>query len=346
MSTKKVPKSSSNFYCEKCDYNTCRKSQWDRHCMTTKHKTITVCNDCSKEYSCKLCNKIYKSRYGLWYHSKLCKETSCRGMPDVRRTVGSPKFAEGRSPDANNSMSSEGEDLQQLAGENSINSIVMNILKENQEFKTLLLDQQRELREREKENNEFKMLFIEQQKEMMNKMVEISQKSSTIINNSNTFNLNIFLNETCKDAMNIQEFIDNMNIGFQDLLRIGDEGFVIGVSDLILSRLRDLDVTKRPIHCTDIKRETMYIKENDAWDKDDPENTKLKNVIKTIENKNYNRLKEWCNENPDSHVNNSPNNLLRDKIYMQTLMGDEKTREKVIKNVAKYVVVDKKDSQK
>jgi hypothetical protein len=221
--------------------------------------------------------------------------------------------------------------------------IIIKIIEENQEFKNLLLEQNKQVLELQKENKELQ----KEQNNLMNKMVEISQKPATIINNSNTntFNLSIFLNETCKDAMNIQEFIDNMNIGFQDLLRIGDEGFVIGVSDMILSRLRDLDVTKRPIHCTDIKRETMYIKDNDIWDKDDQKNTKFKNVIKTIENKNYSSLKEWCNENPDSHVNNSQNNLLRDKIYMQTLLGDENTREKVIKNIAKYVVVDKKDSQ-
>ena len=153
--------------------------------------------------------------------------------------------------------------------------------------------------------------------------------------------MNFFLNETCKDAMSIQEFIENIRITFEDLLTIGDAGFVNGVSDILVKQLRDLEMTKRPIHCTDSKRETIYLKEEAAWNKDDGDKTKLKQVIEKIEYKNVAALHNWCNENPDSRVNNTPNNVLKDKIFYQTLQGDDKTRDKIIKNISKEIVVDK-----
>jgi hypothetical protein len=105
--------------------------------------------------------------------------------------------------------------------------------------------------------------------------------------------------------------------------------------------LKDLDITKRPIHCTDAKRETIYFKEDDTWNKDDKDNKRLKSVIEKVEYKNVAALRQWCLENPDSKINNSPNNLLRDKIYLETLQGDERTRDKIIKNIVKEVIVTK-----
>jgi len=141
--------------------------------------------------------------------------------------------------------------------------------------------------------------------------------------------------------MSIQEFLANIRIRFDDLLNIGNSGFVNGVSDIFIKQLNDLDVNKRPIHCTDSKRETMYLKENAEWNKDDKDKTKLKQIIEKIEYRNVVALRDWCNENPDAKVNNTPNNLLKDKIYLQTLQGDDKTRDKIIRNISKYVVVDK-----
>jgi hypothetical protein len=100
-------------------------------------------------------------------------------------------------------------------------------------------------------------------------------------------------------------------------------------------------VNRRPIHCTDPKRETIYLKEEAAWNKDDKEKTRLKQILEKIEYKNVAALREWCNENPDAKVNNTPNNLLKDKIFYQTLQGDDRTREKIIKNISKEVTVDK-----
>ena len=213
-------------------------------------------------------------------------------------------------------------------------NIVIDLVKQNKELQNFLIQQSND---HQKEH-----------KELMNKMVEITQQqmtipNSTTINNNNnqTFNLNLFLNETCKDAMNIHEFIENIKITFEELLTIGNTGFVNGLSDIFVKRLRDLEIEKRPIHCTDSKRETIYFKENNEWSKDDKENKKLKGIIEKVEYKNVAALHNWCNENPDSKTNNTPNNLLRDKIYLQTLQGDDKTRDRIIKNISKEVIVEK-----
>jgi ribosomal protein S18 len=227
-------------------------------------------------------------------------------------------------------------------------AMIMNIIKENQEFKALLFEQSKQVMELQAKQSEMLLEFQKENKCLINKLTErepvmISgdNNCNSTTNNNQKFNLNFFLNETCKDAMNIQEFMENLRITFQDLLKIGNEGFVTGVSDIFIKELRELDVSKRPIHCTDAKRETIYLKDNGEWNKDDKEKTKLKQVIEKVEYKNVAVLQQWCNDTPDAKINNSGNNLLRDKIYLQTLQGDDKTRDKIIKNISKEVLVDK-----
>jgi len=294
----------SGFFCEICDYRTSVKSNYTKHCLTARHKNVMKCNrkvsESINDHPCRNCGKVYKSNVGLWRHNKYCIETSRPESPLNDYTI-------------------------------------LSVLKENQEIKTLLVEQQKE------------------NKELMNRMIEISQQQlsvpTTIINNpttnnnNNTFNLNFFLNETCKDAMNIQEFLETIRIQFDDLMTIGDAGFVNGVSDIIIKQLKDLEINKRPIHCTDSKRETIYLKEQSAWNKDDKSKTKLKKVIEKIEYKNVVALKQWCTDNPDSIINNTPNNLLRDKIYLETLQGDDKTRDKIIKNISKEIIIEKDDNK-
>jgi len=212
-------------------------------------------------------------------------------------------------------------------------AFVMQLLNQNQDFKDLIAQQSKQLAEQAKSKDEIINKLIEREPTTIN--------HNTVNNNHQKFNLNFFLNETCKDAMNIQDFIDNIRITFEDLLTIGNNGFVNGVSDIFIKQLNDLEIEKRPIHCTDSKRETIYFKENDAWEKDDKENTNLKKVIEKLEYKNVAALHNWCAENPDSKINNTPNNLLRDKIFLQTLQGDMRTRDKIIKNISKEVTIDK-----
>ena len=208
--------------------------------------------------------------------------------------------------------------------ENPVNNIdtnlIMELIKQNKDLHNVLMHQS----------------------EIINKLTDREPTNSVVNNttNNNQFNLSFFLNETCKDAMSLQEFVDNIKITFEELLTIGNAGFVNGISDIFIKQLSDLEVTKRPIHCTDLKRETIYFKEEDSWNKD-KNNEKLKNIIEKVEYKNVVALQQWCNENPDARINNTDKNLLRDKIYLQTLQGDETTREKIIRNISKEITIDK-----
>ena len=151
---------------------------------------------------------------------------------------------------------------------------VVGILKQNQEFKELMVEQSKQMKEIQQklqnQQNENQNL----QKQLIEAVKDGKTINNTINNNNQRFNLNFFLNTTCKDAMNMSEFIENIEVEFKDIENIGKDGYVSGMTNMILSRIRDLDVTKRPLHCTDLKRETMYIKDNDEWSKDTPENSK------------------------------------------------------------------------
>jgi len=225
--------------------------------------------------------------------------------------------------------------------------MVVSLLKKNQELQELMVEQHKQLQEHMKQQQEEAKTHYE----LVNKLVERDASTTnnnttnnTINNNNNQkFNLNFFLNETCKDAMNLKDFIDNIYITFEELMLISDTGFVNGVTDIFIKRLRQLDVTKRPIHCTDIKRETIFIRDDNTWYKDDQDNTKLKAAIERIEYRNVVALNKWCTENPAAMINNTEENLLRDKIYLQTLLGDKKTREKIIRNLSKELAIDKKE---
>lgn len=360
----------SLYECKPCHYVSCVKSNYLKHIQTAKHKNMMDENNDQNNLCCEICSKHYKSRVGLWAHKKKCQNKEEIGGKEPEKI--NSNFKDLKQSDSQTKINkaimnivNENNDIKLLILEQLKRSEVqqkkseiqqqqmMDLQKENQELinKIVEITQSEQIKKCEINQQQQMIDLQKENQELMNKMVEITQKQANtpvnVTNNTtmhNSFNLNIFLNEKCKDAMNIQEFVENLNISFQDLMHIGDEGFVTGLSDLLLSRLREMDVTKRPIHCTDLKRETMYIKENGTWDKDDRENTKLKGIIERVENKNYYCLWLWCQDNPDTKINNSNNNLLRDKIYYQTLQGDEKTRDKVIKNIAKYVVIDKKSS--
>ena len=283
--TQKTQKSVKIFSCEQCHFTSCNKYDYSRHCLTAKHKNVTDVTDGDKQnannvsdYLCSNCNKYYKSRNGLWCHSKKCTIN-----PSSNKIINN--VTENHVLDTN---------------------LILKLIQQNENLQNLLMQQSNE------------------KSELINKFMEREPGNNNTINgnvtnnnNNQKFNLNIFLNETCKDAMNIQEFMENLRITFQDLLTIGNEGFVNGLSDIFIKQLQDMDVSKRPIHCTDSKRETIYFKEEDVWNKDDKDKTKLKGIIEKVEYKNVVALRQWCNENPDANVNNTPNNLLRDKYIFR-----------------------------
>ena len=180
-------------------------------------------------------------------------------------------------------------------------------------------------------------------------MVEFTQKPTNIINQTNnnnqSFNLNVFLNETCKDAMDVKEFLDNLNPTIEDLENVGEKGFVRGISDIILNSLKSMEINKRPIHCTDIKREIIYMKEDGAWNKDDKDNSKMKELIRKVENKNFYNVFEWQKDHPDIMILDSPDYMKRNMLIEKSCEAvdkEDKVRGKVLKELLKEIHINGK----
>jgi hypothetical protein len=196
-----------------------------------------------------------------------------------------------------------------------------------------------------KQNQEFKDLIIEQN----NKMIEVAKEAKIInntTNNTNNFNLQFFLNEQCKDALNIMEFINQLQLNTTDLDMVGRLGYIEGISKLFIRGLKALDVFKRPLHCSDLKREVLYVKDKDSWEKDTDENNKIKTAIKYIAAKNFKQINEWRAKNPESDDYDSQRHLDYHQIVIHSMGGatkeeDEQQYNKIIRNVAKESVIDK-----
>lgn len=309
---RKTSEIGKKYNCLFCHFHTSNKRDFNNHNSTRKHQNNCILNnnapimneneenliEITPLYECTICGKNYKNRNGLWYHSKRCKASI-------------------KTEESTNTLVLDA-------------ATVLELIKQNQEFKSLILDQQ-------------------------NKLIELAGKPNTVTtnnnnnsnnnNNNNTFNLQFFLNETCKDAMNITDFIENLNIQLKELENVGNNGFVTGISDIIVNRIKGLEVNKRPLHCTDVKRETMYIRDENEWNKDNDEKTKLRQFIGKVAKENMRKIPEWREQNPECQ------NMYDQKYeYCMQLMrhslGDldekqDKMDEKIIKNIAKQVAVDK-----
>jgi hypothetical protein len=293
------------FCCNICDFITSEKWRYVRHISTGKHKKETkedILDDAKSctSYLCK-CGKEYKYRQGLWKHQKKC-ETYI-----IENNI--------------NSENTKSISINSIDKEHLINYL----LKENSEFKQLLLDQNKQIFELAKIGSNYN------------------------INNTNshnkTFNLNMFLNETCKNAMNITDFVDSLQLQISDLENIGDVGYIEGISNIIIKKLNTLDVTERPIHCTDKKRETMYIKDENKWEKEDENKEKLHKLVKKVSNKNINLISEFQKLHPEYKKCSSRVSDQYNKIVIESMggKGDNhyEKEEKIIKKIAKEVFVDK-----
>ena len=216
-----------------------------------------------------------------------------------------------------------------------------------QEDTTILMDASSNLiMELLKQNNEFKELLVEQNKQLIEMANKIGNTNCNNNTKTNNFNLHLFLNEKCKDALNIDEFVNQIQLKLSDLDMLGQLGYTEGMSKIIIRNLQELDVFKRPIHCSDLKRETMYVKDKDAWEKENGENVKIKKVIKCIEHKNIKQIPQWVEENPASEDTDTKKHMEYKNIVLEAMGGstsedDNKKREKIIRNIAKEVVIDK-----
>jgi hypothetical protein len=287
----KVQKSSDKFSCSDCDYTTVRKSQYDRHLLTLKHKILTNTNKKTqktqddKSYQC-ACGNSYKFASSLCYHKKTCK-----------------------------------------------------VLKEADTSDDNMVPQKSMV------SNEMIMKLIEQNGKLQEQLVSLSKEKSivnNIMNNTNNFNLNIFLNEKCKDALNISDFIQSLEITLDDLMYSKNKGLVEGITNVMIKGLRQLDIYKRPIHCTDTKRETMYIKNCEKWEKDE-NHEKMKNTILKIANKERNMISSWVEENPNwfDTEESQIEYLTMVRNVCEPIENDERSEKKIIRNISREVFLDK-----
>jgi hypothetical protein len=218
-----------------------------------------------------------------------------------------------------------------------------------------LCNQEKIITSNESSDKELIMMLVKQNSQLFeqnNEMLEIikngthnnSHNNNTTNSHNKAFNLNFFLNETCKDAMNIMDFVDSIKLQLSDLERVGELGYVEGISNIILKNLKELDVTQRPVHCTDKKRETMYIKDDDKWEKDE-ERLKLHKVVRKVTCKNQNLIQKFKEEYPEYNKYHSKVSDKYNKIIVESMGGpgdnDFEKEEKIIQNISKQVFVDK-----
>jgi hypothetical protein len=299
MTDNLISKSSAKFACEKCDYTTSRKSQFDRHVLTLKHKntdkiltnTDTEGSESSVVYFECNCGKKYKHRQSLFSHKKKCNINEENVIEQSLNVNNNPKN----------------------------DKLVEYLIKENLEFKNLILE--------------------------VMKNGSINNSHNTSNSHNKTFNLNMFLNETCKNAMNINEFADSLQLQISDLENVGEVGYIEGISSIIIKKLNTLDITERPIHCTDKKRETMYIKHENKWEKEDEKKTKMHKLVTKVANKNITLISEFQKLHPEWKKCSSKYADQHNKIVIESMGGkgdnEYEKQEKIIKKIAKEVFVEK-----
>lgn len=218
--------------------------------------------------------------------------------------------------------------------ENNETDIIVELVKQHTDFQQLLIDQNK--------------IIIDQNQQLI-KLSANQPVTTTTINNihtihKNKFNLNFFLNEKCKDALNITDFVKTLELKLTDLENTGKNGFVEGISQIFIRGLKELDIYKRPIHCSDIKRETMYVKDKDIWEKENEEKEKINHTIRQIACNNVNQISGWIKENPQSTESDSIKNDLYLKILNESMGGvsdEENTKyyNKIVKNISKEVTI-------
>lgn len=294
MVTENPQKNPFKFSCEICDFRCSNKKDFNRHLLTPKHEMITNGNEKpqktpNKSHLC-ACGREYKFLSGLSRHKKTCQNST---------------------------------EKKELEPKNE-NDLITFLLKENQDFKHMLVEQT-------KKNNEL--------------VLELAQKPTTtnnnITNNKNKFNINFFLNEKCKDAMNITEFVNSLKLTLQDLEKTAELGYIKGLTNIIVKGLNELDIYKRPIHCSDTKRETLYVKDNDIWEKENDDKKKITRAIKHISIRNAKQVGAWTKENAGYNISSNKKSDKYLKIVSEANGGDPEEINKIISNVTPHVAIDK-----
>jgi hypothetical protein len=275
MTYKKSAKNSNFYECNLCDYNTCKKGDYYRHLQTQKHKNneilINGAHTTNKIFSCE-CGKKYKHNQSLYNHKKKCNNEVISNKNDEPN-------------------------CQVILQNNVDQNMIMKLISENNDIKNLLLIQQQQLLEQQKQLGE-----------QHRQLVEIVPKIGNITNNTahikQNFNINVFLNEQCKNAINMNDFIKQIKLTLEDLDLTKNKGLEIGLSNAIIQSINKMSLFERPLHCTDTKRETLYIKDNDLWEKDSTK-TKIKGALHNLNKAHFKLIQDWIAENPDFKENDT-----------------------------------------
>jgi len=306
---KKTPKYANKYNCENCSFICCKKSDWNRHINTRKHENLINPNYLGAD------NKI--------------KQFNCLICNKVYKHLSTLSAHKKKCVELN-SKSKEPNEYQYTKDDK-----IDIIIKENMDFKTIILD------------------LVKNNENLQKQMLDVCKNSNNTINtinnshiNNKTFNMQIFLNEKCKDAMNIMDFVNSMTLELSDLEDVGKLGYVDGISNIIIKKLNEMDIHKRPVHCSDSKRESLFVKDNNIWEKEGSGCDTLRRAIKYISKKNSDLLPAWSEENPDSQNIHSKRNDDYIKMVLQAMGGRgdiEINENKIIKKISKSVMINKSE---
>jgi hypothetical protein len=348
---KSMRQRANQYICEQCDYSTCKKSSYDRHLSSKKH--IEKVSENKKTHFCKICDYTtsIKSNYEKHLSSKKHIQNSASSLKDQKSMFMCNICDYTTCIKYNYQRHSKTHKQSQYISSNKTNVIIDN---ENNgqlyssimdEIKNMMLEQTTKITEEQAK--------ISQEQTKMNQMItEIANKpisNNTNINNNNNhnhnqhFNMNMFLNETCKDAMNLSDFMKNLTVTMEDMEITGQLGFVKGMTRIIVNNLNALDVCKRPIHCSDAKRETLYVKNNGVWEKETDDKQFTKELIRRVRHLSDIQLSKWRYlpknkgyERYDHHKNTEFLTL----VYEIHQFREEEI-DKLIRNIIRHVVIDK-----
>lgn len=307
--------SAPKYSCTICDYFTSKTSSYKSHLLSAKHKKSMFVNDeqhnfnpkpvkiDSKQYTCKNCNKEYKDNSGLWRHKQKCQN-------EINKTnKNNISVTDNCNIDMNNGIINPENNQPLNLGDITDKQLIIQLLTQNQELQKTIIE--------------------------LTKNAVTTNSNNTINSNNKTFNLQVFLNEKCKNAMNISDFVNSIHPTLKDLENVGRVGYVEGISQIIINKLNDTEVTERPIHCSDLKREIMFIKNDNVWSKEGDDKPILLKAIKEVANKNIQNIMEWTKANPGCTKSDSRKNDLYLDIVSNSMCGSDK--EETNKNFNKII---------
>jgi hypothetical protein len=310
LGDRKTSKNISKFCCEICDFGCSKLGDWNRHISRAKHKKLTIGDNLGDNL-----NIINDKKY-------IC--STCNKGYDSRNGLWKHKKICKIELEKKHYKDSIKKDLSTEITPDLIKLITELVKGQNGIQESIV-----ELCKNGTHNNSH----------------STTNSNNNINSNNKSFNLNLFLNETCKNAMNITDFVNSLQLQLCDLEKVGELGYIEGISNIIIKNLNALDVTLRPVHCTDKKRETMYVKDENKWEKEDENNSKLHKMVRKVSNKNIDLISEFKELHPDWKKSTSKVSDQFDKIIIESMGGkgdnDYEKEEKIIKKVAKVVFVDK-----